>query len=389
MVFYHLVITVLLLIVLANVINNLRCFRAPPLHGLLPDPLPLVSVLVPARNEERNIARCLDSLLGQDYARLEVIVLDDNSSDHTAQIVAGFARRDPRVRLLRGQPLPPGWHGKAYACQQMAEVARGDWLLFTDADTVHAPGCVSASLRAAVQEGADLLTYIPYLVTGTFWEKVMMPLMAFFPLFLMPLPLVARGEPLFSMAVGTFLLFPRATYWRIGGHAAVRQEITEDMVLGRLVKRHGGRLALLDGKDVLSVRFYHNLGEVWRGFAKSSYYAYDFVLLGWLGVLVLVFLLFVRPYSDLFLALEAGKTDWLNAGLPLLQVAMMWSARLLMARRLRLDAWPCLLHGVMVLVTIGIVLHSLFVARLGLGTVWKGRAYSFEGDVLTHHQREP
>ncbi len=378
------IVTTLVLVMLANLLNNLRYFHGPPLMGLLPQPLPLVSVLIPARNEEHNIARCLRSLLRQDYPYLEVLVLDDDSEDRTAAVVARFARRDPRVRLLRGEPLPPGWHGKAYACYQLAQAARGEWLLFTDADTVHSPRSLSASLRAALAEQADLLSYLPRLVTGSFWEKVMLPLIAFFPLFLLPMRLISHSrEPLFSMALGPFLLFRRSFYWKIGGHEAVRQEITEDMVFGRLVKQKGGRLALLDGTAVLRVRFYHNLGEIWRGLSKSTYYAFDLPLLAWLGLLGVIWLLFVRPYYLLLTALYPGPVDWAVAGPPAAQVGIISLGRLLLSRRLRLDRWPGLFHWLMMIMTAGIVLHSLVQARLG-GTVWKGRVYSFDGDVLIH-----
>lgn len=382
---YQWIILLLLLIILVNLLNNLRLFRRPPLHGPLPEPRPLVSVLIPARDEERNIARCLESLLYQDYAPMEILVLDDSSVDRTAEIVAGFARRDGRVRLLPGGVLPPGWHGKAYACHQLAQAAAGEWLLFTDADTVHGPCSISASLRAALQHQADLLSYIPRLEAVTFWEKVLLPLIAFFPLFLLPLGLIAGSrEPLFSMALGPFLLFRASFYHYLGGHEAVRQEITEDMVLGRLVKRHGGRLLLLDGHEVVAVRFYRSLGEIWNGLAKSSYYAFDLPLLGWLGLLGVVALIFVRPYLLLMQALYLGRVDWSSAGMPLAQVGSMWLGRLLMARRLRLDYWPCFLHGVMIAITIAVALYALLRSRLGLGTPWKGRVYSFSEDLLTH-----
>ena len=303
MIFYQVAISLLLLIVLVNLLNNLRHFREPPLAGPLPDPLPLVSVLVPARDEERNIGRCLDSLLQQDYPHLEILVLDDDSSDRTAEVVAEYARRDSRVRLLRGRPLCAGWHGKAYACHQLALQARGQWLLFTDADTVHTPVSVSSSVRAAHRENGDLITYVPYLPAGSFSEKVLMPVVAFFPLFILPLGLVTRSsEPLFSFAFGPLMFFRASFYRKMGGHLAVRQEITEDMALGRLVKQHGGRLLFLNGRDILSVRLYHNMGEIWRGFAKSAYAAFDFFLVGLLALIGVNFLLFIGPYVLVYLA---------------------------------------------------------------------------------------
>lgn len=387
---YHGVITLVLVVILVNVWKNLRYFREPPLEGNLPDPPPLVSVLLPVRNEEHNIAECLSALLQQDYPRLEVLVLDDDSSDRTAEIAAEFADRDARIRLLKGAPLPPGWHGKAFACHQLAREARGEWLLFVDADVRPAPNAVSSSLRAALREEGDLLTYLPYLPTGTFWEKVLMPLVAFFPFFLLPMKQITEGRnPLFCMAFGPFMLFRASTYRAIGGHEAVRQQITEDMALGRLVKQHGGRVLLLDGTRVVAVRFYHNLGEIWRGLAKSAYGALDVPLVGWLGILGAGFLIFVEPNVRLLLALRNGDLGLLPFGLPLLQSGMMWLARWKVAQRLRMERWPSFLHAVMICGAIGIVLSSIAQNYLGLGTPWKGRVYTFtEEEVLVHHEIE-
>src|SRR6185437_8843238 len=134
------------------------------------------SVLAPARNEERSIGRCIESLARQDYPNLEILVLDDQSEDATAAIVEELARRYPAVRLLRGQPLPANWHGKAYACAQLARAARGDWLLFVDADTTHAPETVSTALEVALEQQADLLTMMPRVLEESVGEALMLPL---------------------------------------------------------------------------------------------------------------------------------------------------------------------------------------------------------------------
>src|SRR5579862_1733198 len=155
MLIYQSVITAILALLLLNTINNLRLYHRPA-HQPAPVDGPLVSVLIPARNEERSIGRCVESLARQDYPNLEILVLDDQSEDATAAIVEQLAQRYPIVRLLHGQPLPANWHGKAYACAQLAQASRGDWLLFVDADTFHAPDTVSTTLRYAIDHQADL-----------------------------------------------------------------------------------------------------------------------------------------------------------------------------------------------------------------------------------------
>lgn len=193
---------------------------------------------------------------------MEVVVLDDGSTDETPAIVAEMARRDPRLRLRAGQPLPAGWMGKNFACYQLAQEARGQWLLFTDADTVHHPQTLAWALTAAKQNQADLVTLVPCAVTHTVGEQLLLPIIPFGILGLFPLAFGARlGIPALTMAIGTFMLFRRETYERIGGHAAVRGEIAEDVVLARRVRRYGGRVVLLDGADYLDVHFYRGFWE--------------------------------------------------------------------------------------------------------------------------------
>ena len=220
---YQVALTAVLLVVGLNLIANLRMVEKATPSQVNPTGLEWVSVLVPARNEARNIRRCLESLLAQDYPLMEVLVLDDGSTDETPEIVAEMARRDPRLRLIPGQPLPAGWMGKNFACHQLAQEARGQWLLFTDADTVHHPQAVSWALTAAKENRADLVTLVPHAVTHTFGEQLLLPIIPFGILGLFPLALGARLRiPALTMAIGTFLLFRRETYERIGGHAAVR-----------------------------------------------------------------------------------------------------------------------------------------------------------------------
>jgi len=346
----------------------------------LPDPLPLVSVLIPARDEGRNIARCVDSLLKQDYPPLEILVLDDGSTDQTAAIVEELARTHPFLRLLHGRPLPQGWHGKAYACHQLAQVAKGEWLLFTDADTVHSPHSVSSVIRAAFQKEADLLTLLPYCITGTFWEKVALPLISFFFLSYLPLGLITRSkEPLLSAALGPFMLFRRNFYFWIGGHEAVRQNIVEDMGLGWLTKKAGGRLVLMDGTDVVAVRFYQGWREIWPGLSKSAFAAFNYSLPPLLGLVTFNFAAFVAPYGFLARGLWRGEINLISCWLPLAQVLIAWVIRLLLARRFRMSCAMAFLHPLTVLVGMLISLNSVYWSLTDHGVLWKGRRYRFAG----------
>jgi chlorobactene glucosyltransferase len=271
---------------------------------------PSVSVLVPARNEAVRIKGCLESLIAQNYPALEILVLDDESQDTTSEIVSalGFSTAvGSNRRLLRGEPLPPGWTGKSWACHQLAEVARGEYLLFTDADTVHQPKALSSAVAAAQRFRADLLTLWPYQTTVTSVEKLVIPLLfivagSYLPHWLLlwaqRVPRLARviGCTFLarcSTASGQFLLFRRDSYLRMGGHRAVREHLVEDVALAREVGKRipdGWRLVSCDGTRIVSCRMYSSIGDLWEGFTKNLWPVFDG---DWVGFWFAVFWQFV------------------------------------------------------------------------------------------------
>ncbi len=285
----------------------LNVLLLPPLRPGNPSAAtPRVSVLVPARNEAPRIRACLESLVEQNYSSLVIIVLDDESRDATAKIVraVGFSS-DPgsNRRLLSGAPLPTGWTGKSWACHQLAEAARGEYLLFTDADTVHQPEAVSSAIAAALQFRADLLTLWPDQTTVTFTEKLIIPLLfvvagSYLPHWLLicaqRVPWLARilGRKFLgrcSTASGQFLLFRRDSYFKIGGHRAVGEHLVEDVALAREVGKRipdGWRLISCDGTRLVSCRMYSSIGDIWEGFTKNLWPVFDGDWVGfWFAVL--------------------------------------------------------------------------------------------------------
>ncbi|MBV8214341.1 MAG: glycosyltransferase, partial [Verrucomicrobia bacterium] len=316
-----------------------------------PATLPLVSVLVPARNEALRIRSCLESLLKQNYSSLEIIVLDDESVDTTVEIVRalGFSTAlQSNCRLIRGTPLPPGWTGKSWACHQLAEVARGDYLLFTDADTVHQPEAVSSAVAAAQRLRCDLLTLWPFQTTVTLAEKLVIPLMfvvagSYLPHWLLVsaqrFPWLARllGSKLLSRcgtASGQFLLFRRQSYFEMGGHRTVGKLLVEDIALAREVAKRipdGWRLVTCDGTRLVSCRMYTSLGQMWEGFTKNLWPVFDGDWVGfWLAIIwqflacllpFLVIAFYYRPQLCLVtgillclrvIAAARFKTSWLS-----------------------------------------------------------------------------
>jgi chlorobactene glucosyltransferase len=391
MLIYQVVITTILVALLLNTIINLRLLRIPePLPPVddADEQTPLVSLLVPARNEARSIAACVESLARQDYPRCEILVLDDQSEDQTAAIVLELAARYPNIRLLDGRALPANWHGKAWACAQLAQEARGDWLLFVDADTMLAPCCVTVTLRLARARRADVLTMIPTVLAGGLGEALLLPIVPLTFAAFLPLGLVTNHpSPLFAGALGQFLLFRRAAYQRIGGHAAVRTDIVEDMQLSRLVKRHGGRVVWLDGATLLRVRMYHGFAEAWRGIAKSAFAAINYSLLALAPGVAAVLAFFIGPYVALAIGLiqliqliqrpSSPPPLWALIWLPLLQVTLLWSAHLLLMRRFHLPLALVVLQPVTMVAVILTTLHAAVQTEFGAGISWKGRTYQF------------
>jgi hypothetical protein len=262
-------LTVLCLVALAN------AAWAPRLHrgeGRAPDTS--VSVLVPARDEAHHLHRTLPALVEQDHPRLEILVLDDGSTDATAAVTAAAARASGgRLRLLTGTPLPPGWTGKNWACHQLAATATGDVLLFCDADVRAGPDAVRLTLAAMERYGAGAATALPRLVARNRAEAAVAPLVAQLPvLAALPLRLVpALPSPALSMGNGQWLAFTRSAYAAAGGHAAVADRVLEDVALARRVKAAGERLVALLAPETLEVRMYDGWPAVRAGFRKNLY----------------------------------------------------------------------------------------------------------------------
>ena len=237
-----------------------------------PDP-PLVSVIVPARNEARHIAACLDSVLGSTWPRLEVIVVDDHSTDGTGDLARAIATRDPRLRVIDAPPLPADWFGKQWACASGAREAQGEILLFADADTRHAPDLVMRTVHHMRRHAYDLLSVAGQQLMETTWEQLVQPLV--FGVLLARLggtrhvSRATRAED--TIANGQCLCITRAAYAAVGTHAAVRHNVAEDLLLAQAVFRDGRRVGLVVGLDQLSTRMYSSLGEMVRGWRKNVY----------------------------------------------------------------------------------------------------------------------
>ncbi len=231
---------------------------------------PQVSVLVPARNEEQSITACVESLLRQDYPFFEVYVLDDCSTDRTGALLDNMAAQNQKLHVIHQTQEPPeGWVGKVYACHQLAQHAPGEWLLFTDADTIHSPKSLSLGMASGQKLQVSCISALPFQQTKTWSERL------FVPFILHILPIFGwdfraqwqnKGN---SIANGQYMLVNAKEYQQIGGHAAIRHALLDDFALVQQFQLHGYSTALCNGAEWLQCRMYHNAREVWNGFAKN------------------------------------------------------------------------------------------------------------------------
>ncbi len=226
---------------------------------------PQVSIIVPARNEEASLADCLQSLVTQTGINFEITVVDDHSTDRTRAIAESF----PGVRVIPAGPLPAGWTGKNNAVTTGARYARGQWLLFTDADTVHLPGSLARALKEAQENGVELLSYSPEQIAVTFWEMATLPVVfAELARQYSPSKVSDPASPI-AAANGQYILIRRETYDAVGGHAAIASDILEDVALARAVKTSGRRIRFRYAADAVRTRMYRNYRQLRDGWTKN------------------------------------------------------------------------------------------------------------------------
>lgn len=341
-----------------------------------------VSIIVPARDEERNIRRCVTSLLEQDYDKLEVIVVDDGSTDGTASILADLARRHPRGQQLhveRVDELPAGWAGKPHALHTGAQAARGDWLLFTDADTWHAPGALRFALKRASNEGADMLSLGSTQELPGFWNKVMMPLAYMGISMLYPIKAVNDPDSPIALANGQYILIRRAAYDIVGGYARrdLRATLLDDRDLARVVKDNGFRLRLDDGRDLLHVWMYRGLRETWHGWRKNVYLGnrggLPFFLLQLIGLPLVTIVPFVLLLAGWFMPVHKGR-DEINLA-AVIELAPLLAYRGWLDRMIGVPWYYAFTHPLAGAIFEGILAQSAWRVITRKGVDWRGRRY--------------
>lgn len=359
------------LVVLAMILSNLFLLHRSRRHAP-PHDFPMVSILVPARNEELNISKCIFSLLKQDYPSFEVLVLDDQSNDGTLAILRQMASSHPELRVLSGSPTPENQSGKNWACSQLSYQARGELLFFTDADTFHQPQTLRTSVTALLGERADLLTGLPRQEVITWGEKLLVPFFPWACLCFIPLWLAYRlRSQALAFAVGQMMLFQREAYWKIGGHEGLGTAIVDDVSFARKMKVNGLRWRVVRISDLITCRMYHKSREAVYGFSKNLFAAFDFRLLIYMFVFLWLLILFWDPLIVLF-AFTIGQVPVSLINELIICIGLSLLIWIIPYKELGIPSYLGFLYPVTILVNVGIAFLSLLFSLTGRLT-WKGR----------------
>lgn len=346
---------------------------------------PLVSVCIPARDEEQNIEECLDSLLKQSYKNIEILVYDDGSSDGTWGILRSYAEQYARVRVFRGTEKPSGWKGKSYALQQCTVQAGGSILYTTDADTIHSPEAVAWAVERLEQRNIDAFTAMPRQRTSTFGEKLVVP-MVYLPAFLAPFALLNKQRLKAAVfGIGQLFVFRAKAFRAVGGMRTVRKNITDDVAMGRVLRKAGYRYEFLDARGHVECRMYGNFKDSVRGFLKNFYEivsAAPYLIVS--SLLIGIFGLFVIP--PVFAALNAAPSGVFTAAgaggfasvvalgtvflLPALLFTVSWGINLAYYRT---PLYMAPLYPVFFIVIAVMLCISFVQVRTGREPVWKTR----------------
>jgi chlorobactene glucosyltransferase len=344
---------------------------------------PLISVCIPARNEERNIRACVEAILNQDYPNFEIIVLDDRSTDSTSVILRQLAAQNDKLHPINGSDLPPGWAGKPHALYQASASAHGEWLCFLDADTFLSPEALSSCYAKAVDTKADLFTIMTFQITGTFWEKAVMPLVltalsvGFSP------RKVNDPNTKDAIANGQFILIKRSVYDAIGGHESVKDQIVEDKAISEQVKGNGHRLIVADGRNVAKTRMYTSLPEMWEGWTKNIYLGLrEQTALLWLGVfgafLAFMASIFLPIWPMLGTIWYSNNGGWM-AAVVVIQSLVLWAYLIFIRARIAINMdispWFALTTPLGAGIFGAMMFTSAWKVLSGQGVSWRGRIY--------------
>ena len=335
----------------------------------------LVSIILPVRNQAKTVVECVRSLIGIQYPNKEIIVVEGGSTDGTKELVQSFK---DKIIYLEEDPLPPGWVGKNWACHLGYKRSKGALLLFTDGDSIHSTDSLTRAVSYLEAQKADMVTLAPGTILRTFWEKVLQPPIFLLIMILVGGKLVNDDRRRNAIGNGQYMLFRRDSYEKLGGHAAVRDKIIEDYSMARLLKNAGMKLRFVTAPDVVAVRMYSGLGEIWRGWRKNFYTVSENHMFWKATIRIALMLLFlVLPFVILAYGIIIAPHDLLNPFIVsgAFMSFLLWLGIIILDRSINIPITYGLLFPVAILVYSGIGVDSTIRGLLGYGFSWKGRVY--------------
>jgi chlorobactene glucosyltransferase len=352
--------------------------------------LPPVSVIVPTRNEAYRVEKCIRSLKAQTYPHLEIFIVDD-STDNTLELIKSIIGEDQRFTLIKQEKLPDGWIGKPFALQQGSKLAKGEFLLFIDADTFHDPMLITRAVEYAQDHDTDLLSLVPHNALESFWEKLIQPIPLTFISAGMPLAKVNKPDSKIGIAFGPFMLIKHAVFDNIGGYETIKNRIADDVEMGKLVKDSGYKVGLINGQTMMHVRMYENFHEIWEGWSKNIFFGpvqkrginskVQRLLIVLLGIGV-IFGLMVFPLCatiiTLLLALVTHAPQWQWV---FLFTFIVWLTGIILQSLIQKayrygEPKYAILLSLASLIMIAIFVNSAIKTMSGAGVTWKGRTYT-------------
>jgi len=328
---------------------------------------PKVSILIPARNEENNIKKVIESSLKQNYPSFEVIVLDDNSTDKTYEIARNYEATNSNFKIIKGEKLPDGWFGKNWACYQLANNASGETLIFTDADNFFENDAVIKTVSILKQYDLDMFSVFPQQITTTFWEKLIIPIIDL----IVYSGLILKTSyyfpfSLFAAANGQWIAFKKSSYEELGGHSSVKNQIVEDVALARFFKKNKKKILVGAGTGVIYGKMYDNFKHIWSGLSKNLFGLTDFKTIPFFIILILMLLVCVVPYFLLF-----TLTNYFILILFIIILNIIW--RVLLAINFKHNIlYSTLLHPISILLITIIGINSFLKSKFGVLS-WKER----------------
>ena len=381
-IFYILFAFSILVALLAVV--NLFFIRRASISDSLKTQSALVSILIPARNEEANIGRCLYSLIDQSYKNIEIIILDDDSTDYTFSIAKEISKKDKRIKIVKGMPIEKDWLGKNWACHQLSSIAKGDMLLFIDADTKLQSKTIEETITEMEESDIDLITLFPKRVTSTSVDKIISVTVGWFIFSCLPI-LFSNKNPIFSSAFGQYLLFRKGAYFSIGGHESIKDNILDDFELGRSITREGFNLKVFDGTDRISTFSYSSEREAIDGLSKSIFPFFSNRLVPFFLLWILFMAMSIVPvlviFGDLF-QIRLSRSKEVMAFLIWGSLTLSW---VISSYRSRQGLLPGIFFPVVTTITAILGIFSVL-SFLFNNVVWKDRNLSSEDDVTNYEE---